>query len=57
MNEKKTKKDGEKENFNNLFYSLAEMSEAKERALRCPIGKHTFEEAVKIYLYEIRCGR
>jgi len=33
------------------------IEEAKERALHRPIGNHTFEEAVKIHLYEIRCGR
>ena len=33
------------------------IEEAKERALHQPIDKHTFEEAVKIYLYEIGCGR
>ena len=33
------------------------IEEAKERALHRPIGNHTFEEAVKIYFYEIRCGR
>ena len=30
------------------------LEEAKERALHQPIGKHTYEEAVKMYLYEIR---
>jgi hypothetical protein len=33
------------------------LEEAKERALQRPIGKHTYEEAVKMYLYSIRCGR
>ena len=33
------------------------IEEAKERALHQPIGKHTFEEAVKIYLYAISRGR
>ena len=30
------------------------LEEAKERALHQPIGKHTYEDAVKMHLYQIR---
>jgi hypothetical protein len=33
------------------------LEEAKERALQQPIGRHTYEEAVKMHLYSIRRGR